>query len=636
VKRQWTTDELIDEWTLRPEDFDLLGTKTSAGRLGFAVLLAFFHHEGRFPKQRQEIPGAVVAHLAKQAAVAPDEFLRYAWSGRTIEAHRAQIRAALGFREMGAEDAAALGAWLVERVLPREHREARALEDVLAECRKRGLEPPTTDRLVRLIRSAVRSFEEHLYARTHARLSAQTRAALDALIEHDDQDEQDDADERNDGSKIRKGSLGSADRDEAARISADDTRPGSVMGSPPDEQENEGDTGWDIESLLDAIDHEVEDTRASGTFEAVARATRAVPVRPRASGARSSRGVRGVKEVHELTLVDLRADPGPTGLESVLAEVNQLLRLRALDLPDDHFAELSPRVLQTLRDRAAVEAPSLLRRYPEAIRSTLLAALCWSRAREVTDGLVTLFIALVQRMGRQAERRVEREVIEEYRKVAGTTSILFRVAEAAVANPEGRVRDVIYPAAGGERLLAELVKEYRASGPRHREHVQLVMKRSFSTYYRRMLPPLLEVLEFRSNNAAHQPLIRALALIREYARGGPTYYPADEPIPLEGIVRPIWRDVVVEDGPEGMPRVVRLHYDTSCARSRRCATPSAPKRSGWWAPAASATPRTISPVTSKRGAPPSTPPCANQLIRPRLLPGCEPRSGVLLRARRRR
>jgi hypothetical protein len=40
----------------------------------------------------------VVAHLAKQVDVPAELYPRYDWSGRTIEYHRAQIRAFLGFR----------------------------------------------------------------------------------------------------------------------------------------------------------------------------------------------------------------------------------------------------------------------------------------------------------------------------------------------------------------------------------------------------------------------------------------------------------------------------------------------------------------------------------------------------------
>ncbi|HET6502310.1 MAG TPA: DUF4158 domain-containing protein, partial [Amycolatopsis sp.] len=40
-----------------------------------------------------------MAYLAEQLRVDADGFADYAWSGRTIEYHRAQVRAAFGFRE---------------------------------------------------------------------------------------------------------------------------------------------------------------------------------------------------------------------------------------------------------------------------------------------------------------------------------------------------------------------------------------------------------------------------------------------------------------------------------------------------------------------------------------------------------
>ena len=39
MKRQWEQEELIEHWTLHIEERALLGNKTGATRLGFAVLL---------------------------------------------------------------------------------------------------------------------------------------------------------------------------------------------------------------------------------------------------------------------------------------------------------------------------------------------------------------------------------------------------------------------------------------------------------------------------------------------------------------------------------------------------------------------------------------------------------------------
>jgi len=63
VKQDWHPDELARFWTLTPDERELLGNKTGATRLGFAVLLKAFQLDGRFPERRENVAGAVVAHL---------------------------------------------------------------------------------------------------------------------------------------------------------------------------------------------------------------------------------------------------------------------------------------------------------------------------------------------------------------------------------------------------------------------------------------------------------------------------------------------------------------------------------------------------------------------------------------------
>jgi len=125
MKRQWEAEELLEHWTLNVEELALLGNKTGATRLGFAVLLKFFQKEARFPAYKNEVTGQVITYLATQAHVAPDSYVQYNWQGRSIKEHRAQIREALGFREATVADAEEMTAWLVEQVLPQEHQDER-------------------------------------------------------------------------------------------------------------------------------------------------------------------------------------------------------------------------------------------------------------------------------------------------------------------------------------------------------------------------------------------------------------------------------------------------------------------------------------------------------------------------------
>ena len=108
---------------------------------------------------------------------------------------------------------------------------------------------------------------------------------------------------------------------------------------------------------------------------------------------------------------------------------------------------------------------------------TLLSALVFQRTQEVTDALVTLLIQIVHRIGARAERRVESAYINDLKRVAGKTRILYRIADAALEYPDEPVRQVVFPEAL-EQTLRDLVAEYKAQGGAYRRHVQEVMHSS--------------------------------------------------------------------------------------------------------------------------------------------------------------
>jgi hypothetical protein len=56
VRRSWTERDLVERWTLFPDELALLSNKAGHTRLGFAVMLRFFAGEGRFPRDKREVP----------------------------------------------------------------------------------------------------------------------------------------------------------------------------------------------------------------------------------------------------------------------------------------------------------------------------------------------------------------------------------------------------------------------------------------------------------------------------------------------------------------------------------------------------------------------------------------------------
>lgn len=468
MKRAWDTEDLIEHWTLTADDLALLERKTEHTRLGFALLLKAFRYEGRFPQHKNDIPGAVVAHVAAQVEVAPEEYLQYDWHGRAIEYHRAQIRSHLGFRAATVQDGHDLVAWLLTQdVVYDQHREP-VEGAVYTRCRELQLEPPTPDRIDRLVRSAMHTAEEQLCATILSRLPAPVLAELDLLV------------------------------------------------NPP-------------------------------LAEAAATPT---------------------STEDEVPLHALKTDPGRVSLESVLSTIAKLQRLQRLGLPADLFRDVPPKLVTAYRNRAAAEPPRELRAHAAPIRYTVLAALCALRSQEITDNFVDLLISVVHKIGVRAEHKVDRAVLAEAKHVPGKHALLYHVAEAALEHPDERVRDVVFAAAGGEQRLRDVVAEYRSSHS-YRARVHTVMRRSYSHHYRRMVPAVLTALHFRSNNAVHQPVIRALRLLKEYAESPVRHYPPHEDVPLDGVVRPKERDLVIERGKRGSRQVNRINYEICVLQALR-------------------------------------------------------------------
>jgi TnpA family transposase len=365
------------------------------------------------------------------------------------------------------EDGEALADWLSARLVSHDP-EAEVLKSAAyARLRELHIEPPTSDRMQRILRSAVRRFETRLFARIHAQLPEDTRAALDALVN----------------------------------------------------------TRTDVDT----------DTAQLALF----------PVRS--------------------DLATLKDDAGAVKVDTVLAEIAKLKQLRALNVPTHLFSDVPAKLITHYRQRAASEPPRELRRHPPAVRATLLAAFCWQRQQEVTDTLVELLLHIAHRISVRAEARVNDALFTHLKKVVGKTKLLYTLAKAAKHHPDGVVKDVIYPAVG-EQTLDDLIREAEAEGT-YAHHIRLVTRNSYGHHYRRIVPALLDVLEFKSNNEAHRPVVEALAVLRIYRTRKTPTFPTKAYIPFNGVVKDDWHDLVL-DGQHG-GQVNRIAYELCVLQTLR-------------------------------------------------------------------
>ncbi len=170
----------------------------------------------------------------------------------------------------------------------------------------------------------------------------------------------------------------------------------------------------------------------------------------------------GTSSSGRVLLAELKTDPGQVGSETLLREIDKLAAVRALGLPAGLFGDASEKQVEAWRARAVRSYPSDLRAAPRPVRLTLLASLCALRSSEITDALVELLIGLIHRINARADRRVERELTEDLRRVRGKEAILVCLAEAAGTHPDDTVRAALFPVVG-EKTLRELVREAKAN-----------------------------------------------------------------------------------------------------------------------------------------------------------------------------
>ncbi len=97
-------------------------------------------------------------------------------------------------------------------------------------------------------------------------------------------------------------------------------------------------------------------------------------------------------------LLALRSGTGQASLQSVGEEAAKLTRIRSVNLPADLFDGVPSRMLLAYRRRVGAEELHELRRHPDPIRLTLLAAFRHVRGREIADALTELLITTVHRI----------------------------------------------------------------------------------------------------------------------------------------------------------------------------------------------------------------------------------------------
>lgn len=250
----------------------------------------------------------------------------------------------------------------------------------------------------------------------------------------------------------------------------------------------------------------------------------------------------------------LKGDAGRASLDTILDMTAKLTFIQKLDLPRDLLLTTGKAWVEQIVRRVSAEKASEMRRHGPIRQIGLYAIYLISREAQLTDALVDLLVETVHKIGARSKRKVVGDIAKDIERVYGKERLLVEIASASIEEPSGRVCDVIFPIAGRDKLAA-IIKESQAKGALDRR-VYKVMRASWASHYRRMLPELLSVLEFRSNNTVWRPVLAALEWVRSKMDDGCRFVPSQD-VPVEEVIPAKWRSSVIDD--EG--RVNRISYE---------------------------------------------------------------------------
>lgn len=264
---------------------------------------------------------------------------------------------------------------------------------------------------------------------------------------------------------------------------------------------------------------------------------------------------------------NIKNEPGKASLESINETAFRLTMARKIGIPSENFQYVPQLIMEKYAKQAAVKEPYELRRHARPLKITILAIFIYRRIEELTDHLVDLFVETVHRMGKKAETKIEHTLGDVLQRAPQKIAKLYLMAKAAISEPQGVVREVIYPAAS-EKWLVMLIQEVERTGSGYKGKVRVALHRSYLGHYRRMLPKLLNNLEFQCSNRERQPVMQAIDVIKSHLEIKGTTYPTEVTVPLDGIVPPVWRPLVIDHGGE-VPKINRTAYEICVLKTLR-------------------------------------------------------------------
>lgn len=269
----------------------------------------------------------------------------------------------------------------------------------------------------------------------------------------------------------------------------------------------------------------------------------------------------------EINLNALKKGIPGAKLKHVQFALEKFTSLQSLVLPNDMIAGLSRKFLLKYYERILAYSPSHIKELDERSKYATTAIFCHIRSELLADSLADLFIKLVKKIKNSSETYVDKAAVGEIKRVQGKFDILSQITDVAIENPEGIIKDTIYPIIDPE-TLKQLKIDLSQRGQWYQKQVRTKMRSLYSHGSRTELLDLLTHLPIEVSEYENKVMLDAIQFILKHRNSRNDIY--SKTPPLKHVIPDNWLDFVIDNKTESTVSVNKFNYEmVVCNEIRR-------------------------------------------------------------------
>jgi len=146
-----------------------------------------------------------------------------------------------------------------------------------------------------------------------------------------------------------------------------------------------------------------------------------------------------------IELSELKQDIAGAKIKNVQDAIDKINLLGQIKLSDSIVDSVDRKLLFKYYERVMAFAPSNILDFTPTIKYATMAIFCRVRLELLLDSLADTMIKLVKKMRSSAEKRVDRYILQEVKRVDGKFDILEKLAVLNAKNPKGIIEEKVYP-----------------------------------------------------------------------------------------------------------------------------------------------------------------------------------------------